>query len=650
MTVCNNIVVDARVRGQEMRKASLKERLHYAFDNSMSKGTAAITAWLAAVSCGLVVLISLMVWLSGVAPDYQGARPGLVRIAWLALLRTLDAGTMGSDTGGWPFLLAMLAVTLGGVFIISTFIGVVTSGIQDKLVELRRGRSRVIESGHTVVLGWSPQIFTIIAELLEANANRPDACIVVLGDIEKTEMEDRLRERVGDTGRTRVVCRSGDPADLDDLEITGIHASRSIIVLSPPSADSDFKVIKILLAITNNPRRRKEPYHIVAELQSRASLDTARLVGRGEAELVLVQDLLARVTAQTCRQSGLSMVYSELLDFAGDEIYFQEEPELVGRTFGEALLAYEDSSVIGLRPAGGGPILNPPMDTVIAAGDRVIAISADDDTVRLSGRSAPGIEDAAIRCSAPAAPSPERTLVLGWNDRLEKMICELDSYVGPGSSAAVVALKEDGAALIAAWSGTLKNMTLSFLRGDPADSRVIRELGVQDYKHVILLSDEHLQEQSADSRTLMTLVHLRDIGDRYGHPFSLVSEILDPRNRALAEVTHVDDFIVGHRMVAQLLAQVSENKELNAVFEDLLDPEGSEIYLKLASNYVELDRPVNFYTVTESARRRGEIAIGYKIKALSGDPARAYGVTLNPDKSDKVTFSRWDRLIVIAAN
>ena len=97
-----------------------------------------------------------------------------------------------------------------------------------------------------------------------------------------------------------------------------------------------------------------------------------------------------------------------------------------------------------------------------------------------------------------------------------------------------------------------------------------------------------------------------------------------------------------------MLAQVSENKALNAVFEDLFDPEGSEVYLKPASDYVALGRPVNFYTVVESARRQGEIALGYRLQGLSTDPSRAYGVVINPDKSDLVTFGERDRVIVLA--
>ena len=49
-----------------------------------------------------------------------------------------------------------------------------------------------------------------------------------------------------------------------------------------------------------------------------------------------------------------------------DEIYFKEEPGLAGKTFGEALLAYEDSALIGLRFEGSRVQLNPPMATRIS--------------------------------------------------------------------------------------------------------------------------------------------------------------------------------------------------------------------------------------------------------------------------------------------
>jgi hypothetical protein len=113
-------------------------------------------------------------------------------------------------------------------------------------------------------------------------------------------------------------------------------------------------------------------------------------------------------------------------------------------------------------------------------------------------------------------------------------------------------------------------------------------------------------------------------------------------------VTRADDFIVSDRLTSLLLSQVSENKWLNAVFTDLFDPKGSEVYLKPVASYVATGRSVNFYTVVEAARRRGEVAVGYRLKGDAADASRAYGVVVNPDKSTQVTFDPDDRIIVLA--
>jgi len=74
-------------------------------------------------------------------------------LVWMSLMRTLDPGTMGGDEGSPFFLFMMLAVTIGGLFVVSALIGVINSGIEAQLDRLRKGRSRVLESGHTLILG-----------------------------------------------------------------------------------------------------------------------------------------------------------------------------------------------------------------------------------------------------------------------------------------------------------------------------------------------------------------------------------------------------------------------------------------------------------------------------------------------------------------
>lgn len=372
----------------------------------------------------------------------------------------------------------------------------------------------------------------------------------------------------------------------------------------------------------------------------------ASVVGRDEVEWIQVGDLVARVIAQTCRQSGLSVVHTELLDFGGDEIYFHEEPALEGKSVGEALLAFEKSAVMGYCPAGGAPRLNPPLDTVLGKGDRLIVIAEDDDKIHFTGN-AFAIQEEAIAPPAVTASVPSRTLILGWNWRGSAILHELENYVAPGSEAVVVADAEGAEEEVRRCCSRLDRQKVSFRQGDTTDRSTLEEL--ERYDHVILLSySDALPVQRADARTLISLLHLRDIAEKRGCRFSIVSEVLDTRNRNLAEITRADDFIVSERLVSLMLAQVSENKALNAVFADLFDPEGSEIYLKPAGLYVNPGQPVSFYTVVEAARRRGEVAIGYRRVELAHDAERSYGVVINPAKSEPVGLGQDDRVIVLA--
>ncbi|MBK7150762.1 MAG: hypothetical protein IPH72_03215 [Sandaracinaceae bacterium] len=378
-------------------KPTVRERLRYAFDNSMAKGTRALIAWLAVVTFLMMVVYAIVVIAFGIMPE-EVADKSFVETLWYALMRAMDAGALGGDAGSWPFLLTNFAITLGGIFVVSALIGVLNAGLEARIDEMRKGRSKVIESDHVLILGFTSAIDTVLSELTIANENARDACVVILSERDKVEMEDELRARVPDTGRVRVVCRSGNPADPIDLDMVNVQGTKSIIVLSPEDEDPDITVIKAILAITNAPNRRAEPYHIVAAVKDEKNVAVAKMVGKAEVSVVLIGDLISRITVQTCRQSGLSVVHTELLDFDGDEIYIAEAPELVGKTLGEALFLYPESAVIGIRTSEGPRVL-PPLDTRIQKGDRIIAISRDDDTL-VASTDAPEIRRGADRGGA----------------------------------------------------------------------------------------------------------------------------------------------------------------------------------------------------------------------------------------------------------
>ena len=195
---------------------------------------------------------------------------------------------------------------------------------------------------------------------------------------------------------------------------------------------------------------------------------------------------------------------------------------------------------------------------------------------------------------------PENTLILGWNWRGAAILEELDHYLSPGSNVLVIANEPS---LSAAWqlrADTYKNYTAAFQESDITSRTALESINLAEFNHVIILScSDQLTAQQADSATLITLLHLRDIARRQRLNFSMVTEILDMRNRELAEIAHVDDFIISDRLISLMTAQVAEEKKLNRVFKEIFDPSGVEIYMKPAELYIKPGTSINFYTVIE---------------------------------------------------
>lgn len=621
-----------------MRKTpGLKERLRYNFDKSMAAGAPALVGWLALISLIIIIIAAVVLVSTGIAPT-GSENLGFVEAAWEALMRTVDAGTVGGDIG-WSFRGVMLVVTVAGIFIFSTLIGVLSAGIEDKLSELRKGRSRVIETDHTIILNWSPSIFDILAELAIANDSVRKPRIVIMADKDKVEMEDEIAAKAPALGRTKIICRSGDPTDLQDLQITNPQTCRSAIILSPDSDNPDAAVIKSIVALVNDPDRRAEPYRIAAEIRDDKNISIARAVGRGQAQLILADDLIARIMVHSSRESGLSAVYTELLDFDGSEIYAVAQPKLAGMTYGQALLAYDHCVLIGLCDAAGKVTVHPEMDRVIAADDLAVLIAEDDSAIK--PRTALAEPDTtAITTRAERPHLPENGLILGWNRRGPMIVHEMSRLVAPGSRLTIAAesqwlpeadfLPLDG-----------DNLTVSIQRIETTQADDLHGLNLGQFDHVLVLGySDDLPAQTADTHTLVTLLQLRHLADTQALSLNVVSEMIDVRNRKLAEVTRADDFVVSNKLVSLMLAQASENEHITAIFDDLLDAEGSEIHTKPITDFVLPGNSVDFVTLTHAARMVGYVAIGYALADGS--------VRVNPLKSEKRSFGAGDRLVVLS--
>jgi hypothetical protein len=193
-----------------------------------------------------------------------------------------------------------------------------------------------------------------------------------------------------------------------------------------------------------------------------------------------------------------------------------------------------------------------------------------------------------------------------------------------------------------------ENMEVVVVQADPTNRKTLESLNVASFDHIVVLADRgRFGIQHSDARTLMSLLHLRELAKRAGASLNIVSEMLDDHNRELAESTDADDFIVSDKLVSLMLAQLEENAELANVFSALLSSAGSEVRLHPVEWYVKLGVPVDFNTVIAAAVSQGDSAIGLNLPNSREASGLHFGVRLNPTRTEKIIFQAGDKVVVL---
>ena len=180
---------------------------------------------------------------------------------------------------------------------------------------MKKGKGPVFESGHTTILGWGPQVYSILQQLDVANANNPSSAVII-SQTAREAMDDEIKTRVGELKYTKVITRNGDPSNPRVLAQSSIDKARSVIVLGTKGyAAATTSVLSILANSGLNSKGK-----IVAEVNDAASAEALYKSTQGKVLAVRSEELIARVTAHAIRQPGLAAVYLDMLDFEGEEI------------------------------------------------------------------------------------------------------------------------------------------------------------------------------------------------------------------------------------------------------------------------------------------------------------------------------------------
>lgn len=647
----------------EERKGSV---WRYKLDSFITKGGSSIFIALVVVFVLIFVVIALARGLISIfQPDLfsQYSDLDFLGHTYITFLQLTDPGNMAQDILSSPgYKIFAVLAGVAGIVMLSALIAFITTAFDQKISELKRGRSKVVEDGHTLLLGWNEQrIIEIIRELQIANESEDDACIVILADKDKEEMDDIIRLRLSKAGNTRIITRSGKITTLANLDMVSLQQAGSLIVLAAcadtdgeeEKALSDASVIQTILAVSKN-RIDKEDFAVVAEIFNDAY---RKVIDSSFSDFVVTvntSDILAKLLVQTSRSVGLSTVYSEILSFDGCEMYFHED-NWRGMKFGELVYYFPDGVPMGVLKNDGSIMLNPDAEYRMRHSDQVLIVADDDSTIEL-------LEEPVAKAKVYALPErklnqqKEKELIIGWNHKSKTIISEFSDYVIDGSQIDILLsnASEKIKAEIKSLDSKIDNVDIRLVEKNSLNADDLISLEPFNYNNIIILANESdgLDPERVDAENIVTLLLLRNIFREHGDEAvetKIITEVLDSQNHELVSETGVKDVIISNRLVSMIMSQISENKNIKSVYDDIFEEDGSEIYLKPLSLYFEtIPQELSFADLILIAKKRNEICIGVKLKHQEDDLMQNQGVQLIPEKNTTFKLTPNDCLVVLS--
>ena len=230
-----------------------EDQIAYRIDYWLSNHPSSKTVFLLIIT-GILIAIGALVYMP-IDEDADTLHAAL----WMSWCFVADPGTH-TDQGGLLGRIVAFAITIGGMLIFALMIGIVSDTISERMDEMNKGLSKVMESDHTLLLGWSDKTIPTIIELVrpetdchsgptttaatatppanyvpfwrlgpQANANESEGggVVVILAEKDKQEMEEEVEERCGEHLQgTQVVCRNGSAIRIEDLKRVNASGAR----------------------------------------------------------------------------------------------------------------------------------------------------------------------------------------------------------------------------------------------------------------------------------------------------------------------------------------------------------------------------------------------------------------------------------------
>ena len=598
-----------------MKDYSIKDKINYWLDKQMSKGTISMIRLLSFAVVFVVLIVTVLFLIFRLGDDF-------VSTFWDSLANIINAWMPSSDDGKIGYIVLNTITAIVGLLFTSILIGVVSSAIEEKLQELRNGNSIVLEKDHTIILGYNTGEHDLLKQLILATGNKKRT-IVIFTDIEKTAMEQDLINNVDIPKNVEVICRHGDITNVNNLKCCSIDKAKVVII----NALNDNRRIKAVLAVSMLKKMYPDcDVDIFACVTSDKYMLPQNKMDNKNITMLKTDDIMAKMIAHTSTEPGLSVAFKEILNFEGNEIYLEKDNRFYNKTVFELSGCIDNATLVGIKH-NDVITLNPSRDTIVEEGDEVLLFEISKGCYRINEIGEKNIYEREYYTKLKEVKG--KLYIIGNNILLNTIIKELPKDV---VDIVLVPIKKNNEYTYNKYNN--QNITIF-------DCNYLDDLDkiTKDAGHIVILADRTIDKEDSDINNILLLLKVMNLKELNDYSYNVTVELNMENSHNVSLKNNKIDYIVSSNIASLVLAQMSENIELESVFEELLSNKGNELFSKPI-------KPFNLTTEHDysyGGLKQIILSYGYTLLGYSHDEK----MYLNLQLEERVHLTENDRLIVL---
>ena len=233
-------------------------------------------------------------------------------------------------------------VTIFGILIFSTLIGIITNFISNKIESLRTGKTKIEEENHIIFFNFSRRLIPLLTELCSAYTKEKQSFVIVSNEEPLVVME-KINSVVKIPKNTTIVARKGYVWQKSLQNIINLEKAKQLIILKPDvgetyknELDCDVEVGKSFISLLASKQWEINPCKVLAEFHSemRGYLylnycrdiisNKMKEIGNSwqDPDIISSANLKNSLLSQCVNTPDLSEIYDHLFGYEGSEVYF----------------------------------------------------------------------------------------------------------------------------------------------------------------------------------------------------------------------------------------------------------------------------------------------------------------------------------------